>query len=79
VIETLTTSLLSIATNPQTETESLLASRRLLSLIQQRHPEILQKSANDLSEDDEPAKEAIEQILISLSMVSLFLRLSIEH
>ncbi|KAF9480276.1 hypothetical protein BDN70DRAFT_905831 [Pholiota conissans] len=76
VVQDLTTSLLAIGTNPQAEKENLLASRRLLSLIQQRHPTLLQKVANNLSEDDESLTEAVEQLLISLSMSSTTEQLS---
>ncbi|KAF8966928.1 armadillo-type protein [Flammula alnicola] len=71
VIEILITSLLNIAVKPEAETQSLLISRHLLSLIQQRHPNLLQKSTEALSEDDESVKEAIEQLIISLSTVGL--------
>ena len=43
--------------------------RAMLSTIQQRHTSILQTAADDIVAKREDAKEAVEQLIISLSMV----------
>jgi U3 small nucleolar RNA-associated protein 10 len=73
VLEILTTELLSIAAKPDCEAQNLLLARRLLSLIQQRHPIILRKAAETLcddDDDDESLKDAVEQQIISISTVN---------
>ncbi|TFK48252.1 hypothetical protein OE88DRAFT_1664727 [Heliocybe sulcata] len=45
--------------------------RRMLTLIQQRYPEILQKTAEKIIAEDEDAKEAVEQLILSLSIVQV--------
>ncbi len=72
VIEISTDRLLSMSTKHDTDTQTLLVSRRLLSLIQQRHPEIFDKTVDEICERDESLKEAVEQLLISLTMASFF-------
>ena len=72
VILALTTSLMKDVLDPTSEAQIVLTARRLLSLIQPRHPSVLQKVAETLSEADELANEAIEQLVISLSMVIFF-------
>jgi hypothetical protein len=47
-------------------------ARRLLSQIQQRHPAILENVAEELREAGESSQEAVEQIVISLSIVSFY-------
>ena len=72
VIEVSTDHLLSMSTKLDTDTQALLVSRRLLSLVQQRHSEIFDKIVNETCERDESLKEAVEQLLISLTMVKFF-------
>ena len=68
----LTTELLSIAAKPDCEAQNLLLAHRLLSLIQQRHTIVLRKAAETLcdDDDDESLKDAVEQQIISISMVN---------
>ena len=68
----LTTSLMKHVLDPTSEAQIVLTARRLLSLIQPRHPSVLQKVAETLSEADESANDAVEQLVISLSMVTFF-------
>lgn len=70
VIVALTTSLMKDVLNPTSETQIVMTARRLLSLIQPRHPSVLQKVAETLSEADESVIDAVEQLVISLSMVN---------
>lgn len=70
ILEVLTDHLLSISVKPEVEAPTLITSRRLLSLVQQRYPEILKKSVDTTCESDESLQEAVEQLLISLTMVS---------
>lgn len=42
---------------------------RLLSSLQQRHPDILQDSSRLVIEDDADKQEAVKQLLLSLSVV----------
>ena len=72
VILALTTSLMKDVLDPTSEAQIVLTARSLLSLIQPRHPSVLQKVAETLSESDEFANEAVEQLVFSLSMVKLF-------
>lgn len=72
VIKISTVNLLSISTKHDADTQTLLVSRRLLYLIQQRHPGIFGKSVDEICEHDESVKEAVEQLLISLTMVNHF-------
>ena len=76
VILALTTSLMKDVLEPTSEAQIVLTARRLLSLIQPRHPSVLQKVAETLSEADESAKDTVEQLVISLSMVIFFIRIS---
>ncbi|KAF8797612.1 hypothetical protein BYT27DRAFT_7204423 [Phlegmacium glaucopus] len=69
VIVALTTSLMKDVLNPTSETQTVMTGRRLLSLIQPRHPSVLQKVAGTLSEADESVNDAVEQLVISLSMM----------
>lgn len=50
--------------------------RAMLSTIQQRHPSILQSVAEGIVSGKEDAKEAVEQLIISLSLVSVSTSLS---
>jgi hypothetical protein len=59
-----------LATEENSNTD-ITTARPLLSQIQQRHPSILEKVAEELREVGEPSEEAIEQVVISLSIVSL--------
>ena len=70
VILALTTSIMKDVLDPTSEAQIVLTARRLLSLIQPRHPSVLQKVAETLS--DESTNEAVEQLVISLSMVTFF-------
>jgi U3 small nucleolar RNA-associated protein 10 len=51
------------------ETIDTALHRAMLSTIQQRHPTVLQKAAEGVISDDEDLKDAVEQLIISLSMV----------
>ena len=77
VILALTTSLMKDVLDPTSETQIVLIARRLLSLIQPRHPSVLQKVAETLSEADESANDALEQLVISLSMVTFFASINV--
>jgi predicted thioredoxin/glutaredoxin len=72
VILALTTSLMKDVIDSTSEAQIVVTARRLLSLIQPRHPSVLQRVAETLSEDDESASDAVEQLVISLSMVTFF-------
>ena len=72
VILALTTSLMKVVLDPTSEAQIVMTARRLLSLIQPRHPSVLQKVAGTLSKVDESASDAVEQLVISLSMVTFF-------
>ena len=72
VIVALTTSLMTNVLNPTSETQIIMTARRLLSLIQPRHPLVLQKVAKTLSEANEAVNDTVEQLIISLSMVRFF-------
>jgi U3 small nucleolar RNA-associated protein 10 len=48
----------------------------MLSTIQQRYPSILQSVAEEIIFGKEDAKEAVEQLIISLSLVSVSISLS---
>ena len=69
VILALTTSLMKVVLDPISEAQIVMTARRLLSLIQPRHPSVLQRVAETL---DKSANDAVEQLVISLSMVTLF-------
>jgi hypothetical protein len=66
----LTATLLNIAAKPDCEPQKLLFARRLLFLVQQRHPLLLRKAAETLYYDDEALKDAVEQQVISISTVT---------
>jgi U3 small nucleolar RNA-associated protein 10 len=51
------------------DTVDTTSHRALLSRIQQRHPSILQEVAEEVISDRENVKDAVEQLIISLSMV----------
>lgn len=53
-------------------TPASTSARRLLSIIQQRHPLTLQEAAQLLIEQDETLREAVEQLILSLSVVWFF-------
>jgi predicted thioredoxin/glutaredoxin len=77
VILALTTSLVKDVLDPASEAQIVLTARRLLSLIQPRHPSVLQKVAETLSEADESSNDALEQLVISLSMVTFFTSINV--
>jgi hypothetical protein len=58
-------------------------SRAILSTIQQRYPSILQKVADETIAEKEDVTEAVEQLIISLSMVTVsqhvYIRTIIDH
>ena len=43
--------------------------RRLLSQLHQRHPKAMQAASQALVEEDEERRDAIEQLILSLSVV----------
>ncbi|PPR01672.1 hypothetical protein CVT24_001501 [Panaeolus cyanescens] len=68
VIEHLTASLFKLAIDTDNEPQLILTSRRLLGLIQQRHPEVVSAISTVIAEEDEKMKEVVSQLSISLSM-----------
>ncbi|KAF9451337.1 hypothetical protein P691DRAFT_663457 [Macrolepiota fuliginosa MF-IS2] len=54
----------------QENPDGATAARSLLSTIQQRHPDAFQRAALAEQEEDEELKEAIDQLVLSLSLVS---------
>ncbi|EPQ56067.1 hypothetical protein GLOTRDRAFT_129071 [Gloeophyllum trabeum ATCC 11539] len=57
--------------DPESGDENMSQYRRILSLIQQRYPLVLQKAAEETISEDEDAKEVVEQLILSLSMVQV--------
>jgi U3 small nucleolar RNA-associated protein 10 len=53
--------------------EKASAARLLLSAIQQRHPDAFQRATKAGQDEDEEQKQAIDQIVLSLSLVHPFL------
>ncbi|TFK24886.1 hypothetical protein FA15DRAFT_669091 [Coprinopsis marcescibilis] len=51
-----------------TAAESSLSERRLLGIVQQRHPAVVQHVTKEIIEEDEDLKDAIEQLVLSLSI-----------
>ena len=47
--------------------ETSLKERQLLSMIQQRHPQVVQKVTQEIIEEDDDKKDAVEELIISLS------------
>ena len=72
IILALTTSLMKDALDPTSEAQIVMTARRLLSLIQLRHPLVLQRVAETLFKADESVADAVEQLVVSLSMVTFF-------
>lgn len=70
LIRSLTVSLFK-ALVEQSSTESHSKIRSLLVQVQQRHPDVLQNSYDDMLETDSDKKDVLEQALLSLSMVSI--------
>ncbi|KDR78387.1 hypothetical protein GALMADRAFT_245550 [Galerina marginata CBS 339.88] len=68
VIEVISSSLLKIGVNSEGKNQISLIARRLLSLIQQRHPELLQKAVESFGDDDSE-NGAVEQLIISLATI----------
>ncbi|KAF8901036.1 armadillo-type protein [Gymnopilus junonius] len=66
VIEVLTFTLISAGIKPE-EPQTSLTARRLLFLIKQRYPDILQKGVERFEEEEDDLKDAIEQLVMSLS------------
>ena len=73
-VATLTIHLMTISVNAATDSQNQLTSRRLLALVQQRHPAILASCADATIEANESLTEEVEQLVISLSVVSILLR-----
>lgn len=67
LIRSLTVSLFK-ALVEQSSTESHSKIRSLLVQVQQRHPDVLQNSYDDMLETDSDKKDVLEQALLSLSM-----------
>lgn len=76
IISAVTILLISLAINSETPAAQVTTARVLLSLINQRYPAILKNASkqivegDDNEEDEEEVKEKIEQLTISLSIVS---------
>jgi hypothetical protein len=73
IIDSLSSQLIKIAVKSEDETDKHIVARRLLSLIHQRYPHSLRSAANLLSNEDESLKEALDQLVITLSIVRLFI------
>ncbi|PPQ90282.1 hypothetical protein CVT25_013107 [Psilocybe cyanescens] len=69
VIETLASSLLEVGAKSERDTQIALSSRRLLSLIQQRQPNMLGNALDIFGENNPSLRETIEQLVISLSTI----------
>lgn len=67
VLTRLTSSLIRSATSDP----SSFTSRRLLAILHQRQSSTVQKAAKEIIEEDEDLKEPVEQLILSLSVVSL--------
>lgn len=65
----LTTLLINAVVSPE-EGMTTTPHRTMLSTVQQRHPSILQSASDQVMFENESAKEAVEQLIISLSMVN---------
>jgi len=74
VINTLTMTLVQVAVESSTDTQSVLIARKMVSLIHQRSPTALRKAVDVLSEANLGLEEALEQLYISLSTVSSLCR-----
>lgn len=70
ILTPLTALLVTTVVSSDDETD-LTLHRAMLSTIQQRHPTILQAVTEAAALEDEHAKETVEQLVISLSMVRL--------
>ncbi|KAL6308934.1 hypothetical protein BKA93DRAFT_724934 [Sparassis latifolia] len=71
IVRHATTVLLRHATEVQsTEGNRDMNTRRFLSHIQQRHPKTFEQVCHDAMKQDEDQREAIEQIIVSLTVVS---------
>jgi U3 small nucleolar RNA-associated protein 10 len=56
---------------PEVPAVDVSGARRLLSNIQQRHPALLQKAADELIAQEHELKEAIEELIISFATVRI--------
>ena len=56
-------------------THIALSCRRLLSAVQQRRPNVLQKGTEEICKDED-VKDGVEQLIMSLSMVGTFHRIA---
>lgn len=50
-------------------TETALKERQLLSMVQQRHPQTVQKVTQETIDEDEEQKDVVEELIMSLSTV----------
>ena len=50
--------------------DSALELRSLLSQLHQRHPEVVQAASKAIVEEDEDKRDAVEQLVLSISVVS---------
>jgi U3 small nucleolar RNA-associated protein 10 len=73
VINSLTSQLIKIAVKPEDERDKSTIARRLLSLIHQRYPHSLRSAADLLSEEEESSKEILDQLVIALATVRIFI------
>jgi len=71
VIETLTASLLKNAINADDDNNVTITTRRLLAQVRQRQPQLLENAVESCAQEDESLKDALEQLIISLSTVRL--------
>ena len=51
--------------------ETSLKERQLLSMLHQRHPTIVQRITEEIIVEDENSKDAVEQLVMSLSTVNM--------
>lgn len=68
-----TTSLLIRESISQDSSEKAGASRALLSIIRQRHPDIFHKTAQAEKHEDEELQDGINQLILSLSLVCVLI------
>ena len=73
IIDSLASQLIKAAVTSEDETDKNVIARRLLSLIHQRHPRALRSAADLLSKGDESLKDTLDQLVINISTVTIFI------
>ena len=77
VVRRTSTMLINQSISLQGSTPDVLAIRRILSSIQQRHPSTLHEVVEEISQSDNASKDLVEQLIISLSMVGIHSSLAV--